>query len=287
MDEVLNPAHPTRAVVRRRLAGRDVVVKRHGADVAARVWADLHSLWDSPLGSTRTPPAVPEPLGPRAGWDVTVPDDEVWTAYVPGTPLVTGAVLGDVPARLTDVVAILADLNTCGAVVPRRRSLTKLLLSVRRKAITVGGRLGESVEAVAAALDHVRPTAAPLVVNHGDFTPRNLLASGPHLVIVDFDRLQMADPVHDVAHLGAWLWAVHRIHDGVGDWTLADAAARAHAGLVPDGRTADERATALTVHRAIALVRIATSWTLMREDPALAGDVVGQARRLADDLTRA
>jgi aminoglycoside phosphotransferase (APT) family kinase protein len=224
---------------------------------------------------------MPEPVTPGAS---SVPHDEVWMSFVDGEPLATRTDVGDTPSRLADVASLLADLNSSGVVVTRRRTAAKLLLSLRRKRDDVGGTLAEDVETVVARLGRWQPRSEHLVVNHGDFSPRNLIVRGPDLVLIDFDRLQMADPVHDVAYFGAGLWAVERLLGGHGSWALGDELAQEHAARLADGRDVDDRGEALTFHRAVGLVRIATSWTWMREHPDLAADVVAEARRVASSL---
>jgi aminoglycoside phosphotransferase (APT) family kinase protein len=208
----------------------------------------------------------------------------VWMSFVDGTPLATRTDVGDTPARLADVASLLADLNGSGVLVPRRRTAAKLLLSLRRKRDAVGGALATDVEAVVARLESSMPRHEQLVVNHGDFSPRNLLVRGPDLVLIDFDRLKMADPVHDAAYFGAWLWAVDRLLGRDAGWGPGDELAHRHAAQLHDRRDADERRAALAFHRSVGLVRIATSWTWMREHPDVAADVVGEAQRLASSL---
>ena len=281
MEHVFNANHPERVVVRRRVEGRDVVVKRYAHGGAADVRSAMEALWASPFGAARPSPAMPEPMAPPDG---KVPDDEVWMSFVDGAPLATRTDVGDTPSRLADVAGLLADLNASGVVVPRRRTAAKLLLSLRRKRDAVDEGLAAGVESVVARLELSMPESEPLVVNHGDFSPRNLIVCGSDLVLIDFDRLQMADPVHDAAYFGAWLWAVDRLLGRAGSWRLGDELAHRHAAQLHERRDADERRGALTFHRAVGLVRIATSWTWMHEHPEVAADVLAEAYRMASKL---
>ncbi|MFM6849481.1 MAG: aminoglycoside phosphotransferase family protein, partial [Terrabacter sp.] len=277
MEPVLNPTHPERTVARRHVDGRDVVVKRYARGGADEVRAAMEALWASPFGASRPSRAMPEPVARPVA---EVPRDEVWMSFVAGEQLATRTDVGDTLLRLADVACLLADLNGSGVVVPRRRTAAKLLVSLRRKRDAVSGRLADDVEAVVARLELSVPPDEPLVVNHGDFSPRNLIVHGTDLVLIDFDRLQMADPVHDVAYFGAWLWAVDRVLGHDGSWAPGDELARRHAAKLDDGRDDDERRQALSFHRAVALVRIATSWTSMRERPDVAGGVLHEALRV-------
>lgn len=280
MEHVFNPTHPERVVARRRVEGRDVVVKRYARGGADEVRAAMEALWASPFGASRPSRAMPEPVARPVA---EAPRDEVWMSFVAGEQLATRTDVGDTLSRLADVARLLADLNGSGVVVPRRRTAAKLLLSLRRKRDVVGGEAAD-VESVVARLELSMPQDEHLVVNHGDFSPRNLIAHGSDLVLIDFDRLQMADPLHDVAYFGAWLWAVDRVLGREGSWGPGDELARRHAARLCDDRSDDERRHALAFHRAVGLVRIATSWTWMREHPDIAADVVAEARRVASGL---
>ena len=213
--------------------------------------------------------------------------DELWMSFVAGRQMATRTDLGDTLSRLDDVARLLADLNRSGVVVPHRRTAARLLLSLRRKRDAVGGRLAAHVESVVVRLELSMPQDERLVVNHGDFSPRNVIVSGHGLVLIDFDRLQMADPVHDVAYFGAWLWATDRVLGRDGSWRPGDELARGHAAELDeleDGRDDDERRHALAFHRSVGLVRIATSWTWMRDHPDVAAGVLGEAQRIASAL---
>ena len=289
MQQVFNPTHPERVVARRRVDGRDIVVKRYARGGADEVRAAMEALWASPFGASRPSPAMPEPVARPVA---EASRDELWMSFVAGHQMATRTDVGDTLSRLDDVARLLADLNRSGVVVPRRRTAAKLLLSLRRKRDAVGGRLAEQVESVVARLELSLPQDERLVVNHGDFSPRNLIVSGRDLVLIDFDRLQMADPVHDVAYFGAWLWATDRVLGRDGSWSPGDELARRHAAELADGRDDarddarddDERRQALAFHRSVGLVRIATSWTWMRDHPDVAAGVLDEAQRLASGL---
>ena len=281
MDHVFNPTHPERSVARRHVDGRDVVVKRYARGGADEVRAAMEALWASPFGASRPSRAMPEPVARPVA---EAPRDEVWMSFVEGEQLATRTDVGDTRRRLADVACLLADLNGSAVVVPRRRTAAKLLLSLRRKRDAVGGRLADAVEAVVARLELSVPQDEPLVLNHGDFSPRNLIVHGTDLVLIDFDRLQMADPVHDVAYFGAWLWATDRVLGRDGSWAPGDELERRHAAVLDDGRSDEGRRQALSFHRAVGLVRIATSWTWMRDHPDCAAEVVAEAHRVSAGL---
>lgn len=126
------------------------------------------------------------------------------------------------------------------------------------------------------AIAHVaaaRPDGEFLVVSHGDFSPRNVLDGAESLVLIDFDRLQMAGPGRDVGYLAAWCWATNAQRGGVGSWALGDAFASAYArcgGLAISP-------TAMSFHRACALLRIASSWTALADQPLVASRIIEEA----------
>ena len=82
------------------------------------------------------------------------------------------------------------------------------------------------------------------MVSHGDFSPRNVLIGDGGLVLIDFDRLQMAGAGRDVQHLAAWAWVTEvtagRV-DPVAGWALGDRFEIAYPAATPGGG-ADELA---------------------------------------------
>jgi aminoglycoside phosphotransferase (APT) family kinase protein len=125
-----------------------------------------------------------------------------------------------------------------------------------------------------------RPQVAaqqPLVVSHGDFSPRNIIVSTEGLRLIDFDRLQMAVPSRDVEYFAAWTWVTNLMAATGEGWSLADAFgfAYCHHATGSEAQIATDR----SFYRAMALLRIAHGWTALRRLPSVAGVVADEAIR--------
>ncbi len=269
--------------------GRELVVKTYRRGGSRQVYDDMLALWLSPFGRDRRPSGLPEPLSvdPATG--------ELVMARVPGHALGARGALGDSVRRLPEVASLLADLHASGATIRRVRSADRVLASCRRKAADlsaacVGSRAEPGVVAVAEAADKVvrlldgcRPWEAALVPSHGDFSPRNILGDLTGVVLVDLDRMQMADPAHDLAYWGAWTWATEAVSGAVPTWeVLGDLVS--HYNRQP-GPVARVSAGSLAFHQSAALLRIVHGWSALQDRQSLqrvlldeAVSLVGQAR---------
>ncbi len=253
--------------------GRAVVIKRYDtADVDA-VFADMQALWASPFGSSRTPPGMPEPLA--------LDGTELTMAAVAGETL---GVRGDAERthrQLPAIARLITDFQFSGVEVSRRGSPDKLLRSLTRNRGKLAPGLVEPFDRALSALGAAAPVDEPVVLGHGDMSPRNILIDGDTLTLIDFDSLQMSGRGRDLAYLGAWTWVTDLISHGSVSWQLADdlgAAADDCAGLPHN----TWRTTA-SFHRAAVLLRIAQRWTSLTERPAQAGQIIDEAHRLAAD----
>jgi len=175
----------------------------------------------------------------------------------------------------TDVAArLLADLHGSGVVPSRRRTTGKLVRSVQRKAAEAGALvpgLATAFEDAAEQIGRARPADGELVPGHGDFSPRNVLVGPATAALIDFDRLQLADPARDVAYFAAWCWAWGVSQSGDGDWIALDRMVAAY----PAGISAR-----LPFYVAAGLVRIAHSLvTLWPDDVPHVPRLLEEARR--------
>jgi Ser/Thr protein kinase RdoA (MazF antagonist) len=247
MTATLN-SHADRPVWRDTIDGRPAIAKR--TDDTLGQAAVLDALSRSPFA-----PHVPRPLHHD--------DDTCWMSVVPGQPVGARGDVGRSVDLSRSVAEMLAGLHTSGVVVPRRRSPAKLVASLRRKVRTPDeAKVVETIAGRAAARD-----VCPAVINHGDFSPRNVLIDeNGHLSLIDFDRVQMASPARDVAYWGAWLWVT-----GDHSWAAGDAFAHDYAAALVDVRPD------LASHRACALVRIATSWSALADRPTERATILAEA----------
>ena len=266
---ILNHGHDDRLVQRIAVEGVDVIRKRYRETNAVEVFDAMTDLWRSPFGADRIPPGLPRPLQLHSD------DEGMDMACVDGPMLGTRGDVGFLPQRLADVAALLAGLHSSGVVVPRRRSATKLVTSLRRKFTDQPHEVVERLASMAPQL------AETVVVSHGDFSPRNIVVGAEGLVLIDFDRLQMAGAGRDVQYLAAWAWVTEvtagRV-DPPGGWALGDRFEMAYADRRPAER--DELRHTRAFHRASSLVRIAMSWSSLQADDATRGFVLDEAMRV-------
>lgn len=283
---MLSHSHLDRPVRLEVRDGREVVVKTYRRGGSQRVHDDMLALWLSPFGRERRPPGLPQPLSvdPSTG--------EVVMARAPGRPFGQRGDLADSVFTLPEVAALLADLHASGATVKHLRSADRVLASSRRKAAdlsaaSLGPRADTEAVAVAAAANKVValmrvccPPEEVLVPSHGDFSPRNLLGGVSGVVLVDLDRLQMADPAHDLAHWGAWTWATEAMKHRIPTWqVLADMVSHyvgylGHRCLVTEGN--------LAFHQAAALLRIVHGWSTLQDTRSVQRMLLEEAARLVD-----
>lgn len=259
--------------------GRAVVVKRYlGADGGA-IFDQMCALWASPFGAARgAGPGMPQPLAfdPRTG-DLTM-------SHLPGPALGTRGDLGRTLELGAQAGELLADLHGSGVVLDRVRDRAGLLRSTGRKVAERrqaegGADFDRALEAIRAAWADTEP--GPLVPSHGDFSPRNVLVGPSRLALIDFDRMQLAEPARDLAYWSAWVWVTAVLSGAsAGDpWALSEPFMAAY--LRRAGTGAVVTPADLAVHRAVALVRIAHGWSALRTDTPARTRILDMAVTLA------
>ena len=294
---MLSHSHLDRPVCLDVRDGREVVVKTYVRGGGSDVYDDMLALWRSPFGRERRPPGLPQPLSvdPATG--------ELVMARAAGRPLGARGDLGDSVLRLPEVAALLADLHASGAKIKRVRSAARVLASSRRKAArlsagSVGPRAdaGTVVPAAKAAvsakanevvelMERCCPRLEALVPSHGDFSPRNILGDDTGVRLIDLDRMQMADPAHDLAYWGAWTWATEAMNDCLPTWQVLDDLVShyvgylGHRSLVTQGN--------LAFHQAAALLRIVHGWSSLQDMRSVQCMLLDEAMRLVDAATMA
>lgn len=264
---VLNPGHTDRLVELAEVGGRTVVRKRCRDATGPDVHTAMTSLWASPFGRDRQPPGLPEPLG------LDTARGTLTMAYVRGAPLGARGDLGLLPDHIDAVAGLLAGLHSSGVDVARRRHPAKLVRSLRRLLADDPRHLAERIAVHS-------PVSITPVLNHGDFSPRNVLLGDAGPVLIDFDRLQMASAGRDVQYMAAWCWATQATTGTElrAAWDLGAEFEHAYSLHRPEASV--ELATGRIFHRAAALVRIAMEWSTMAADPDARALVLDEAERL-------
>ncbi len=268
--EILNRGHDDRLVHRVRVGDAEVVRKRYANGGADDVFTSMLHLWRSPFGAARVPPGLPEPL--RLHDDGATMDMSV----VDGPMLGARGDTGELPSMLDEVAGLLADLHDSGVVVPRRRTASRLVASLDRKFAGDRHPVVDLLERCADSLDE------HLVVSHGDFSPRNVVVTAAGPALIDFDRLQMAGAGRDVQYMAAWAWVTDvtagrcTVDSG---WQVGARFEASYTERRPEAAAELDRSRAF--HRASALVRIAMSWSSLRDDHEATRTVLDEAHRIA------
>ena len=249
----------------RRRVGRSEAVRHRRHQRSLR---EHDRLWQSPFGRERVPPGMPEPI--------ELDGSAIVMSFVGGPPLaeVGQTALGQ--ALLSEFAHLIADLHGSGVVVPRRRSAAKIVRSL--SAAVPATELGPLYEqALMAAQQRVTDTE-PLVLSHGDCSPRNVVISPDGLVVIDFDRLHLAERGRDPGYFGAWTWTREFLAGLEPSWAVADeflTEYAAHARVDPEQLVATS-----AFHRGVGLLRIAKGWPSIVGLPENGRCVLGEALRI-------
>jgi aminoglycoside phosphotransferase (APT) family kinase protein len=262
---LVETGHHDRSVWIDRSGPTPIAVKRYTVADGQAIFDASIQLWRTSFGHIHR--NMPEPLA--------FVGDALTMEYVDGYAIGERGSLGSVLVRLDDVAVLLARLHSAPVNVTRIRSAAKIVRSLGRKRDTMTGSLATLYGEALSHVSTVAPTAEERVLTHGDFSPRNVFAHADSLVLIDFDRIQMAGRGRDVHYLGAWCWTTLLMSDGVGSWTPGDNFATAYAARAP-GATG-ELAAGQRFHRAAGLLRIAQSWTALATRPDLAEAVIHEA----------
>jgi thiamine kinase-like enzyme len=257
------------AVGLRTAAGTPAVGKLYPAGGGAVAFRNMVALWESPFGERRRPPGLACPLAYLEDVDVIVME------HLGGRPLVELDYLAEDAFRKS--VELLASLHGCGAVLASvPRTAPRIVRSLRRKQRRIEELAPEHAAPYTAAVDGVeaaRPRDLELVCSHGDFSPRNVLASPTRCALIDWDRLKLADPARDIAHYGAWCW-LRASHRGTPDWSALDRFVGGYERLRPGAALRDR----LDFHLAAALLRlVASRIELWREESYLIPRLMAEA----------
>ncbi len=251
--------------------GVPVVAKVYPCGNGETVFANMLRVWRSPFGENRHPPGLPQPVDYLPDLGILV------MARVEGFPLAERNHIE--PTVLDDVVRLLASLHESTATSRLVRSSMGIVKSIRRKAehaAMLAPELGESFHQAADALAACRVGDRELVPSHGDFSPRNLMLGREGLVLIDWDRFQIADPARDVAYLGLWSWAGHVRKGQAPDWSVLDRTVAHYDSLRPQAAIKAR----LHFHIAAGLLRVAHSIVaLWPRERSVVPRLIGEARQ--------
>ena len=228
--------------------GIPVVAKLYPSGRGEITYANMQGLWNSSFGERRRPPGLPRPIDYLPDVGVLIME------RIEGRPLAEFSALDeDILGR---AVRLVASLHECHVHPSKRRDSRRILRSVRQKAERVAELAPEfagSIWAVVEALEAAQVEDLELVPCHGDFSPRNVLVGPGRVVLIDWDRLQWADPARDITYIGAWCWVWALRKRMLPDWSVLHQVVDKYSALRP-GASIEPR---LSFHIAAGLMRIA------------------------------
>jgi hypothetical protein len=167
----------------------------------AVAFENMQRLWASSFGEKRAHPGLPRPLR-------FLPEPGVLVCQnIDGRPLSDSSRISS--SQVRGAMELLAALHSSDVQPDSRRTARGVVRSAQRKAARVAElapQYAAAVRALADSLEVHRPKDAELVPSHGDFSPRNVLVASDGFVLVDWDRLQWADPARDVVYFGISDW---------------------------------------------------------------------------------
>jgi len=228
--------------------GRAAVAKCYPSDRGALAFANMQALWRSSFGERRQPPGLPQPID-----------------YLPETGTLimerlSGRPLAELEAAdaisIAEAVKLVAALHDCEARPTKKRDRRRIVREIKRNLATsaevapeYAGVLGAVMEALEAS-DDEDPEIVPC---HGDFSPRNVLIGADRVALIDWDRLEWADPARDVTYFGTWCWVWALRRKTRPDWSVLQQVVESYRGL----RRITLTEARLGFHVAAGLMRIA------------------------------
>jgi aminoglycoside phosphotransferase (APT) family kinase protein len=233
--------------------------KLYPAGGGEEAYGNMQEVWRSSFGERRRPPGLPRPVEYLPDLRMIVME------RLEGRPLVELGAAGRGVAD--DAIRLLASLHSSDARPTRRRSGDRIVRSIRRKSARVAKlapMYAGHFRAVTEALEEHRPSDGELAPAHGDFGPRNLLLVGDRLVLLDWDRLQLADPARDLAAWGTAHWVRALRERRTLDWSALDRAAAVYGSARGDAPAGDR----LRFHLAASLMRVAHVCVELRSEEA-------------------
>jgi phosphotransferase family enzyme len=241
---------PDRATVRARTQHGTPVVAKFCPERGAQTFENMQKLWASAFGERRQPPGLPRPLDylPKPGVLIS--------EYFDGRPLSEAGRLSETHAR--GAVELLVALHGSDVPPPARRSSRGIVRSARRKAERVAELAPQYADAIASladALETHRARDTEMVPSHGDFSMRNVLAASGRFVLIDWERLQWADPMRDIVYFGISTWLPRLRRGRLPDRSLLNQVLAHYRTLRPEANLEKQ----IGFHIAAGLLRIACS----------------------------
>jgi len=206
--------------------GRAAVAKCYPSDRGALTFANMQALWRSSFGERRWPPGLPEPIDylPETGTLVM--------ERLSGRPLAEREATDT--TSVAEGVELIAALHDCEARPTKKRDRRRIIREMKRNLATSADVAPEYVGVLAAVIEALEASAGEdpeIVPCHGDFSPRNLLIGPARVALIDWDRLEWADPARDVIYFGTWCWVWALRKKRSPDWSVLQQVVDSYRGL--------------------------------------------------------
>jgi hypothetical protein len=202
------------------------VAKCYPSDRGALTFANMQSLWRSSFGERRRPPGLPEPIDylPETGTLVM--------ERLSGRPLAEREAADAV--SIAEAVKLIAALHDCEARPTKKRDRRRIVREIQRNqaaSAEMAPAPARVLAPVVEALEASDGEDTEIVPCHGDFSPRNVLIGGARVALIDWDRLEWADPARDVTYFGTWCWVWALRRKMTADWSVLQQAIEGYRGL--------------------------------------------------------
>lgn len=255
-------------------AGSPVVAKIYPAGDGEASFDNMQRLWRSSFGERRRPPGLPRPLDYFPNLGVLI------TERLEGRPFAEFATVDE--DTLNASIALVKELHESDVHPRKHREWRRIVRALSRNVERTAERAPASYDSIRRALTILEVTEVvdgELVPCHGDFSPRNVLVGPGGLALIDWDKLQLADPARDIAYTGAWCWAAALRQKRTPDWSVLERVVATYNRLRP-GASIEAR---VRFHVAAGVMRIAHSLVeLWPNDaylvPRLAAEAIRQLR---------
>jgi hypothetical protein len=201
VDSTVFAGRPDHVSLRMRTEEGAIVVAKFCPGRGTVAFENMQRVWASSFGEKRAHPGLPRPLEFLPGPGVLICEN------IDGRPLSAFPKISS--SQIRGAMELLAALHSSDVQPDARRTARAIVRSAQRKAARVAELAPQyraAAQALAESLEARRPKDTELVPSHGDFSPRNLLVASDRFALVDWDRLQWADPARDVVYFGISDW---------------------------------------------------------------------------------
>lgn len=206
--------------------GRAAVAKCYPSDRGELTFANMQALWRSSFGERRQPPGLPQPI------DYLPETGTLIMERLAGRPLAERDAADAV--SIAESVTLIAALHDCEARPTKKRDRRRIVREITRNLAASAEIAPEYAGVLAPAVEALEASAGDdpeIVPCHGDFSPRNVLIGTGRVALIDWDRLEWADPARDITYFGTWCWIWALRKKRTPDWSVLQQVVDSYRGL--------------------------------------------------------